>query len=177
MFSLPAQRGDARRRVEQLGHAGRAARALVADDDHVVVGERVGRRPRARRSSARSLLKTRARPVNTPSVDAALDAGDLEDGAAVGREVAAQQAEAAGRLERRRRRVDDVAVGRRRVEPRDLLGQRLAGAREAVAVEQAGVEQLLHDDLEAALGVDVDHRVAAERPHVDEHRQRGARAR
>ena len=80
-----------------------------------------------------------------PSVDAALDAGELEDRAAVGREVAAQQAEAARRLERLRDGVDHLAVRRRRVEPRDLLGERLAGAGERGAVEEAGVEQLLDD--------------------------------
>ena len=47
--------------------------------------------------SAASLLKTRARPMNTPSSMPALDAGHLEDGAALGGEVAGQEAEAAGR--------------------------------------------------------------------------------
>jgi hypothetical protein len=49
--------------------------------------------------------------------------------------------------------MDHVAVGRERIEP-DLLGERLAGARDRRSVEQAGVEQLLDDHLQTALGVD-----------------------
>ena len=99
-------------------------------------------------------------------VEPALDAGDLQDGAAVGREVAAQQAQPAGVLERLGDGVGHVAIGPRRIEPADLLGERLAGAGDRIAVEQAGVEQLLDDHLQTALRVDVDHRVEAERAQL-----------
>ena len=114
-------------------------------------------------------MKTRARPVKTPSFMPPFDAGDLDDRAAVGREVAAQQAQAARLLERLRDRVDDLVIRRRRIEAPHLLGERLARARHAAAVEESRVEELLDDHLEPALRVDVDHRVEAERPRVDEH--------
>ena len=48
----------------------------------------------------------------------------------------------------------------------EVLGHRLAGHGEAVAVQQAGVEQRLHHDRDAADLVDVVHHVAAERLEV-----------
>ena len=122
MSPRPAQRGD-------RATSGRASRAcparrgaLVADDDDVAVGERVGgvlERGDERRLALEHAGATGELPVD----DAALDARDLQDGAALGREVAAQQAEAAGGLERRAHGEHDLAVGRRRVEPLELLGQ------------------------------------------------------
>ena len=53
-------------------------------------------------------------------------------------------------------RVDDLAVGRRRVEVGQVLGHGLTGDGEAVAVQQAGVEQLAQDDRDAADAVDVE---------------------
>ena len=44
----------------------------------------------------------------------------------------------------RRQRVDHLAVGRRRVEGGQVLGHRLPGHGEAVAVEESGLEQLAH---------------------------------
>ena len=101
----------------------------------------------------------------------ALDAGDLQHRATVGRKVSVKQPQSAGVLVRLGDGMDHVPVGCRRIEPADLLGQRLAGAGQRLAVEQAGLEQLLDDHLQATLGIDVDHRVEAERAHVDEHRQ------
>ena len=66
--------------------------------------------------SSRSLLKTRARPVKTPSLMPPFHAGDLEDRAALGREVAAQEAEAARLLERPRDGMDDLVIRLRRIE-------------------------------------------------------------
>ena len=60
---------------------------------------------------------------------AALDAGQLDHRAAVGGEVAAEQPQPAGRLERRGQRVDHLAVRRGRGQPGDLPGQRLARCR------------------------------------------------
>ena len=72
--------------------------------------------------------------------------------------------------------MDDVPVGGGRVEPCDLFRERLTGAGHAAAVEQARVEQLAHDHRQAALGVDVDHRVPAEGPRVHQHGQRARHA-
>ena len=86
--SCPAQRRDARRRVEHLGHARRAARALVADDDDVAVGERVG--VVLERVDERALALEHAGTAGEPAVDdAPLDARHLQDRAALGRQVAA----------------------------------------------------------------------------------------
>ena len=54
-------------------------------------------------------------------------------------------------------RMHDDAVGRGRRERLEVLGHRLAGDGEAVAVEQPGVEQVLHHDGHAADGVEVGH--------------------
>ena len=56
-----------------------------------------------------------------------------------------------------------VAVGRRRVERGQVLGHRPPGHGQAVAVEQAGLEQLAHDHRDAADPVDVGHVVPAVR--------------
>ena len=104
-------------------------------------------------------------------VDAALDAGDLQDGATLGRQVAAEETQAAGVLEGLVDLVDDVFVRCGRVQPAELLGQGLAGAGQGVAVDEARVEELRDDDLEPTLGVHVDHGVVPERPHVDQHGQ------
>ena len=50
----------------------------------------------------------------------------------------------------------------------EVLGDRLAGDGEGVAVQQARVEQRLHDDRDAADAVDVVHDVPAERLQVGE---------
>ena len=60
----------------------------------------------------------------------------------------------------------DLAVQVRRVDRGEVLGHGLAGDGEAVTVQQAGVEQCLHDHRHAADLVDVGHDVAAERLEV-----------
>ena len=55
-----------------------------------------------------------------------------------------QHRDAADRVDRVGQRVDHLAVGRRRIEVGQVLGHGLAGDREAVAVEQAGLEQVAH---------------------------------
>ncbi len=52
-----------------------------------------------------------------------------------------------------------------------VLGERLAGHGERVAVQQALVEHRLHDDRDAAVAVDVVHDVLAERLHVGDVRR------
>jgi hypothetical protein len=66
-------------------------------------------------------------------------------------EVAAQQPETSRLLERLADRKDDVVIRSRRIQTPHLIGQRLAGARQAAPIEEARVEELLHDDREAAL--------------------------
>ena len=59
-----------------------------------------------------------------------------------------------------------VAVDRVGVELGEVLGERLAGDGERVAVQEALVEHRLHDHRDAAVAVDVVHDVLAERLHV-----------
>ena len=86
-------------------------------------------------------------PSNTragPAVVAALVAGELDD-AALGREVAAQDRQAAGRLDRVVERSDDVlALGLGGVA--GVLADRLAGDGDRVLVEQPGLVQALEHD-------------------------------
>ena len=62
--------------------------------------------------------------------------------------------------------VHDLTVGRRWVEGVDVLFQGTAGDGQAVAMEQAGVEQLLEHHLHAADAIEVGHVEAAMRLHV-----------
>ena len=102
-------------------------------------------------------------------------AGDLRD-RAVGREVAVQDHEVAVGLDRIRR-----ADGRSSwpagygCTSSEVLGDRLAGDREAIAVQQAFVEQHLHQRPDAADVDQLGHRVFAARPQVGEHRHALAR--
>lgn len=84
-------------------------------------------------------------------------------------EVAAQHAQSAGRLVGLGDGIDHLAVDRRGAEALDLLGQRLAGAGQDVAVQQPGIEQFAHDHLDAARGIDVDHGILAVGPGVGQH--------
>src|SRR6202162_5609261 len=114
--------------------------------------------------SAASPSKTRARPVNRPSCMSPSTPASVITAPTSGARVPV-------RLERRRQRVDLLAVRRGRGQPGDLPGQGLAGAGDAVTVEHPGIEQLADDHRQAALGVDVDHRVTAERTGVNQYRQ------
>ena len=71
-------------------------------------------------------------------------AGELDD-AALGREVAAQDREAAGRLDRVVERADDL-LARGLVGLGGVLADRLAGDGGRVLVQQAGLLQALGDD-------------------------------
>src|SRR3546814_12932902 len=72
----------------------------------------------------------------------------LDDGA-LGRQVAAQADDAAGRREGARAGPHNILVGRQG-HALELLLDGLAGHRDAVAVQVAAVEQRPHDDLHAA---------------------------
>ena len=100
--ALSAQRGDPRGRVEQFGHPGCAPRPLVADHHHVVVLEAV-RMPVERLDEGALAVEHAGAAGEDAVLHAPFDAGHLEDGAAIGSEVAAQQAQSAGVLEGLRR--------------------------------------------------------------------------
>ena len=167
---LAAEGRDPRGGVEELRHARCAPGPLVADHHHVVVLEAVGVLVQGLDQGALTVEHAGAAREDAV-LHPALDAGDLEDRTAVGREVAAEQAEPAGVLEGLLDRVDHVLVRSRRGEPPELFGQGLARAGQRVTVEEAGLEELVDDDLQPALGVHVHHGVVAERSHVDQHRQ------
>ena len=126
-----------RRGVEHLRHAGRAARTFVADHDHVAVGEHVGRLGRA--PDERGLAVEDARAADEDAVfQPTLDAGDLDHGAAV-RARGCRAAIAGRRWACRVCRTEcstswSGAAGASRSH---LLGERLARARQAAAVEEA----------------------------------------
>ena len=120
------ERGDA----EHLAHARAAARAFVADDEDVTFAVRAFAHRRERVFLA---LEDARRPFE----DARLQSGDL-DQRTVGREVALEHDDAAGRMQRVPRGAHDLAIGPRRVG--QLVGERAPGEREGVAVQVAGVE-------------------------------------
>ena len=167
--ALAAERGDPRRRVEHFRHPRRAARPLVAHDDHVVVLE-FFRRLVERRQQAGFALEHPGPAAEQIVLEAALDPGEFENGGIIRRQVAAQHPKAARRLERRAHRKDHLAVGRGRVQVGDLFGQRPSGAGHHVAVQQAGVEQFADDHLDPADPVDVEHGIGAVGPGVGQDR-------
>ena len=73
----------------------------------------------------------------------------------------AQHGDAAAGVDRRRERVDDLAVGRGRIEGGEVLRHGAPRHRDAVAVEEPGLEQLAHHHGDAAHPVDVHHVVLA----------------
>ena len=167
---LAAQGRDLRRRIQHFGHSRGTPGALIADDHHVVVAEVAG--PFVERTDQRLFA------VEDPGVareDAAghpaLDTGQLQDRAAAGSEIALEQAQAAGVLERLGHRVDHPVIRKRRSEPADLLSERLTRAGERVCIEIAVGQQLADHRGHSARGLDVHHRVRPKRPHVDEHGQ------
>src|SRR5207247_2203397 len=122
------RRGDA----QHLAHAGAAARALVADDDHVA---RLDRAPGD--GGHRVLLALE--DARRTAVGRALVAGHLHY-AALGGEVAPEDDEAAGRLERPLERRDDLLPGRLDRAGR-LLGEGAGARRERASLDQAGRHQ------------------------------------
>ena len=167
--ALTAQRGDARGRVEHFRHARCATRPVVAHDDHVVVLENV-RRLVERIEQALLALEHARLAAEQIVLQPAFDAGKLQDGGKFRRQIAAEHAQAAGRLVGLCDGIDHLAVDRLGAEALDLLRQRFAGAGHHVAVEEAGFQQFADDHLHAADLVDVDHRIFAIRPRVGEDR-------
>ena len=130
--ALAVKRG---RRRQHLAHAGAAARALVADDQHVAFLVFAC----LHRVEAGFLAVEAARRAGELQL---LHAGDLHD-RAFGREIAFQADDAAGRRQRLVGRADDVLVGIP-FHVLQILGDRAAGYGHAVAVQEAVVEQRFH---------------------------------
>src|SRR5207247_10449164 len=135
---------------------------LIADDDDVAgldaaVRDRVHRRLLALEDAGR------------PGVATALVAGELDD-AAVGGEVAAQDGQAAGGLDRIRQRPDDLLAGRLGRRPGDLADRRVVDGRR-VLVQHTGLLQALQEDRDAAGVEEVDGVVVAARLEVAEQRR------
>src|SRR5439155_77538 len=144
-----------------------AARALVADDDHVA---RLDRAPGD--GGHRVLLALE--DARRTAVGRALVAGHLHH-AALGGEVAPEDDEAAGRLERPLERRDDLLPGRLDRAGR-LLGEGAAARRERASVDQAGGHQALPDHGAAARVPEVDRGEPAPRLQVGPHRRAAAHA-
>ncbi|MCV7253114.1 hypothetical protein H7J86_13155 [Mycobacterium hackensackense] len=73
-----------------------------------------------------------------------------------------QDRDPAGGVDRIVHRAQHLAVGVRRRDVGEVLGHGLAGDREAVTVQQPGIQQCLHHDGDTADLVDILHHVAAE---------------
>ena len=132
---------------EHLGHPRPALRSLVADDDDVPALDAAP----LERGEHRLLAVENPRGATEAG---ALLAGDLRDGAARG-EVAVEDRDVTGGLDRLIHRMDHLLA---RPQPRaggEVLRERLAGDRQAVAVEQAPVEQVLHESARASRGMQV----------------------
>src|SRR4029079_9767481 len=129
-----------------LAHAGAAARALVADDDVVAGLDRAGG---GRGHRVLLALEDAGRAL----VVDALVAGQLHDGA-LGREVAAEDREAAGLLDGVGERADDLLAGRLLRLAR-VLADAAAGDGLGVLVEDPRLEQALGHDADAAGVVEV----------------------
>ena len=138
---------------EHLAHARAALGALVADDDDVAGLDRavldgVHRGPLAV-EDPRGALE-----------DVGVEAGRLHDGP-LGGERAGEDGDPAGAVDRLAHRAQHLAVEVGRGDVGEVLGHRPAGDGEAVAVQQAGIQQGPHDDGHAADAVDVGHDVAS----------------
>ena len=118
--------------------------------------------PRAASIAGCSRSKTRAGPSNTSASKPAV-LTTAPSGASDPRRIG----QPAGAVDRRRSIARMISPsGSGGLSSREVLGHRLAGHGEGVAVQQAGVEQRLHDDRDAADPVDVGHHVPAERLDV-----------
>ena len=96
-------------------------------------------------------------------------AGDLGDGPG-GRQVPVQHDEVAVLLDGVGQGADDALAVGVRFDVREVLGEGLAGHRETAAVQEARVQQDLHERADPADLDQFGHRVAAGGTHVGEHR-------
>ena len=153
---------DRARDVQHLAHPGAAVRALVADHDDVAGDDLAG-------LDGRERLLLGVEHARRAAVERPVVAGEL-DGAAVGREVAVEDRDAAARLERRLDRDDhglalglDGGVGD--------LADRAAVDGPRVHVQQPRLLQLARDERAAAGAVHVVRVPAAPRLHVGDDRR------
>ena len=149
-----------RGRREHLGHARAALRPLVANDHHIATLDR----PLLERRQHRLLTVKHA---GRPTEPRTFLAGDLGYGTARG-EVAMKDRDVAGRLDRVLHRLNDLLPGGQPLAGGEVFRQRLAGDGHAIAVEQALVEQILHQAAGAADRVQVFLHVLAARLQVGE---------
>src|SRR5690606_27258147 len=151
---------------EHLTHPRAALGPLVADD-HDVAGDY---RAFLERVHGGALS---VEDAGYPTEDVGVEAGGLHHGTARC-EGALQDRETAGAVDRVVHRPEDLAVQVGGWHVRQVLRNGASGHREAVAVQQAGVEQRLHHDRDAADTVHVDHDVLPERLDVGQVRHLGA---
>ena len=145
---------DRRRDREHLAHAGAAGGALVADDDDVA-----GLDPALRHGLHRALLAVE--DARRAAVVAPLVPGELHD-APVGREVPAQDGQAAGGLDGVAQRPDDL-LARGLLRGARVVADRHALDGDGVLLEQPGLGEALEEHRDAAGGAEVDG-VVARRP-------------
>ena len=148
------ERGDA----EHLAHAGAAARAFVADHEHVALAIV------ARADGGEGVLLA-LEDARRALEHARRQAGDL-DQRAVGCEVALQHDDAAGRAAARCAASRTTSPSAARRASASSCGQRAARERERVAVQVAAVEQRLQHRRDAADAMQVDREEAAARLQV-----------
>ena len=143
---------------EHLAHARPALGALVADDDDVAGAQR------ALGDGVHGALLA-VEDARGALEGLGVEAGRLHHGT-LGGQGSVQDAQPAGAVERVVHRVDDRAVGVGRSQLGEVLRHRPARDGQRVAVQQAGVQQGLEDDGDAADAVHVGHHEPAERLHV-----------
>ena len=102
-------------------------------------------------------------PARIASVEVrVVDTRNFHD-ASLRRERSGENRDAALRVDRVGEWVDDLAVGLRRVERVEVLGNGVAGHGHAVAVDESGLQQLAHHNWHATDLVEVNHVVLAVR--------------
>jgi hypothetical protein len=149
---------DRARHRQHLAHARPALRALVADHQHVALGD-------AAAGDRREAVLLGVEDLGGAAEREVVVAGDLHHRPGRG-EAAAQHRQAALAGDRLGDAADDLAVGL--AGALEVLGQGPAGHGEGVAVDQADLQQLAQHHRQPADPVQVGHDEAAARPHVDE---------
>lgn len=157
----PASHDGASRR-EHLAHPGSAARAFIPNNDNVSCLD----------VSSKDRLHGRLFAVidpGSPAESLAFLAADFCDGSLRG-EVAAEDNQVAVLFERLTQRRDDLLTLWISLKRREILLERLAGDRQAVAVQQAGMHELFHQGNDAAYFDKLTHHKATARLEVRQNR-------